>query len=139
MRTRLVLAPFVAALLALASCRSSDPRQAAAERFIDALFIKIDQPAAHELATGLAASKLDEEIRLKAGQAIDESTRQPRINYTFVQFGADQGDTASLVYDLHVAPDGADSFTRRLILTLRQDDGWKVSNYTLESSPVPGE
>jgi len=135
--------PFVVALLAAlllaAGCHSSDPRQALAERFIDALFIKIDQSSARELATGLAASKIDEEMRLKAGQAIDESTRQPTIHYTFVQLGASQGESASMVYDLHVAPDGADAFTQRLILTLRQDGGaWKVANYTLESPPIPG-
>jgi hypothetical protein len=126
------------ALTAFASCRSSDPRQAVAERFIDELFIKIDQPAARELATGLAVSKLDEEIRLKQGQAIDESTRQPQIHYSFVHAADGSGDTSSLVYDLRVAPDGADAFTRRLVLTLRRDGGsWKVANYTLESPPVP--
>ncbi len=129
----------VAALAVAGGCHSSDPRQALAERFIDALFIKIDQPSARELATGLAASKIDEEIRLKAGQAIDESTRQPTVHYTFVQLGAAPDESASLVYDLHVSPDGADTFTQRLILSLRQDGGaWKVANYTLESPPVPG-
>jgi hypothetical protein len=137
--SRAGLAAVVTALLVAGGCHSSDPRQAIAERFIDALYIRIDQPSARELATGLAASKIDEEIRLKAGQAIDESTRQPTIHYTFVQFGGSQGESASLVYDLHVAPDGADSFTQRLILTLRQDAGaWRVANYTLESPPVPG-
>ena len=137
-RSRLVVS-LVAALFLAAACHSSDPRQALAERFIDALFIRIDQPSARELATGLAASKIDEEIRLKAGQAIDESTRQPAIHYTFVQVGSAQEDSASLVYDLHVSPDGADSFTRRLILTLRQNSGsWKVANYTLETPAIPG-
>ncbi len=56
-----------------------------------------------------------------------------------MQLGAAPDESASLVYDLHVSPDGADTFTQRLILTLRQDGGaWKVANYTLESPPVPG-
>jgi hypothetical protein len=126
------------ALAAVAGCRSSDPRRAVAERFIDELFIKIDQRAARQLATGLAVSKLDEEMRLKEGQAIDESTRQPQIHYAFVQATDGSGETSSLVYDLRVAPDGADAFTRRLVLTLRRDgDAWKVANYTLESPPLP--
>src|SRR5437870_13586840 len=111
----------VAALAVAGGCHSSDPRQALAERFIDALFIQIDQPSARQLATGLAASKIDEEIRLKAGQTIDEATRQPTIHYTFVKLGTAHDDSASLVYDLHVSPDGADSFIERLILVLRQD------------------
>lgn len=130
---------FAAVLLLVAGgCHSSDPRHALAERFIDALFIKIDQPSARVLATGLAVSKLDEETRLKAGQAIDEGTRQPSIHYTFVQDGGAEDEASSLVYDLHVSPEGADTFTRRLILTLRRDGGdWKVANYTLESPPIP--
>jgi hypothetical protein len=126
-------------------CKSGDPRRAVAEAFIDRLFVTIDQSAARELAVGLAAAKIDEEIRLKGDQAIDETTRQPHINYRFVQH-ADAGgkdaeageDASSLVYELHVAPDGADAFSRRLILTLRRADGsWRVANYTLEAPPVP--
>jgi hypothetical protein len=139
---RALVPSFAIAALLLAAvgpgCHSSDPRRGAAERFIDELFIKIDQQAARRLTTGLATSKVDEEIRLKAGQQIDESTRQPSIHYTFVQAGGSGGDTASLVYDLHVAPDGADAFTRRLILTMRREGGeWKVANYTLEPPPTP--
>ena len=140
MRSLSALAMLVLTVLALPGCHSSDPRQATAERFIDELFVKIDQPAARRLATGLAASKIDDEIRLKDGQAIDDTTRQPQIHYTFVQTGPEKDDAASLVYDLHVAPDGADAFTRRLVLTVRQDDGtWKVANYTLDNPPIPGE
>ena len=140
MRSRIALP--VAALIALAipGCASSDPRQAAAERFIDELYIKIDQPAARQLAVGLAAAKIDEEIRLKDGQAIDETTRQPSVHYGFVRTDGGEGDTAALVYDLHIAPDGADAFTRRLVLSLRREDGsWKIANYTLDNPPVPGE
>jgi hypothetical protein len=139
MSCALTLALLVGAALFTPGCAPSDPRQAVAEQFIDRLYVRIDQPSARELATGLATAKIDEEIRLKAGQAIDESTRQPSIHYSFVQHAEDRQDgTSSLVYDLHVAPDGADAFTRRLILTLRHDGGvWRVANYTLESPPVP--
>ena len=131
----------VAIVASLAACESADPRRAVAERFIDQLFVRIDQHGARELTTGLATSKIDEEIRLKAGQQIDDATRQPSVAYGLVQAtGDDAAPTASLVYDLHVSPDGADTFTRRLILTVRKDgDQWKVSNYTLESPPIPGE
>jgi len=135
---RTVAVALVLVALAL-GCRSADPRRAVAEDFIDRLFVTIDQPAARQLAVGLAAAKIDEEIRLKEGQAIDETTRQPRVHYRFIQH-ADAGtdDASSLVYELHVAPDGADAFTRRLILTLRRGEGsWRVANYTLESPPIP--
>jgi hypothetical protein len=145
MSRRLVASIAVASATLVLGCTSGDPRRVVAEDFIDRLFVTIDQPAARELAVGLAAAKIDEEIRLKGDQAIDDATRQPRINYRFVQH-ADAGgedatagaDAASLVYELHVAPDGADAFSRRLILTLRRaDGGWRVANYTLEAPPVP--
>lgn len=133
----IALALLVVATLDAGSCTPADPRRAVSEQFIDRLFIVIDQPAARELAIGLAASKIDEEIRLKTDQAIDESTRQPHIHYRFVQQAGDgQGETSSLVYELQVAPEDADAFTRRLILTLRREgDVWRIANYTLESPP----
>jgi hypothetical protein len=128
------------ALAALAvACAPADPQQVAAERFIDRLFVEIDQRAARELTAGLATAKIDEEIRLTTGQAIDESTQKPRVHYRFVQRSEREDATASLVYELDVSPDGTDAFTRRLILTLRREgDAWKVSNYTLESPPEAG-
>jgi hypothetical protein len=129
----------VSALLAGTSCAPADPRRVVAEEFIDRLFVVIDQVSARELAVGLARAKIDEEIRLKGDQAIDEATRQPRVHYDFVQLaGAEGDDTTSLVYQLSIAPDGTESFTRRLILTVRHSaEGWRVANYTLESPPAP--
>jgi hypothetical protein len=123
---------------ATAACSTPDPRRAVAEAFIDQLFVVIDQQAARELATGLAIAKLDEELRLRGDVQIDESTRQPRVTYTFRESRGDVSDEASsLVYDLHVAPDGTDAFTRRLILTVRRvGDVWRVGNYTLEATAV---
>jgi hypothetical protein len=129
------------ALAALAAaCAPGDPQQAVAEQFIDRVFVVIDQAAARELATGLAISKLDEEIRLRGDVAIDETTRQPRVTYDLLERRGAPGDaTVSLVYTLYVAPDGIDSFTRRLILTMRRvADGWRVANYTLEAPPDVG-
>jgi len=137
-RMRIAVIVVLAAAL-VSACKPSDPRRVVAENFIDRLYVTIDQPSARELAVGLAAAKIDEEIRLKNGQAIDEATRQPSIHYRFLQDSPASGDdAASLVYELHVAPDGADAFTRRLILTLRPADGaWRVANYTLETPTVP--
>lgn len=126
------------ALLA-SSCQPTDPRRVIAEDFIDRLFVVIDQASARELATGLAVTKLDEEIRLRGDQEIDESTRKPRVTYEFLESHGDgQDEASSLVYDLRVAPDGADSFNQRLILTLRRtESGWRVGNYTIEAPAEP--
>jgi len=117
-------------------CDPADARRVVAEDFIDRLFVIIDQQSARELATGLAVKKLDEEIRLRGDVQIDTSTRQPQITYSFLESrGDEQQPTSSLVYELYVSPDGADEFTRRLVLTLRQvENEWRVGNYTLESA-----
>jgi hypothetical protein len=124
-------------LVLASACEPGDPRRAVAEQFIDRLFVVIDQAAARELATGLAVEKLDEEIRLRGDVEIDESTRQPRVSYSLLEGRGDLDDEASsLVYELYVAPDGTDAFSRRLILTMRRaGDAWRVANYTLESPP----
>jgi hypothetical protein len=135
MARRLAYAMLVLVALYGVSCTPADPRRVVAEDFIDRLFVVIDQASARDLATGLAVEKLDEEIRLRGDQQIDESTRKPRVTYRFVASRGDpQEEASSLIYQLRVAPDGADSFTRRLILTLRRDgDRWRVGNYTLET------
>ena len=123
----------VSVVLLTVACQSPDPRRAVAEEFIDRLFVVIDQHAARELAVGLAVEKLDEEIRLKGDETIDEGTRQPRVTYALLEQRDGSGDdTASLVYELRVAPDGAERFDRHLMLTLRRFEGaWQVANYTL--------
>jgi hypothetical protein len=138
MRSRWSTAVLATSLVLVSACEPADPRRSVAEQFIDRLFVVIDQAAARELATGLAVEKLDEEIRLRGDAEIDESTRQPRVNYSFLEGRGGLGDEASsLVYELYVAPDGADSFSRRLILTMRRaGDAWRVSNYSLESPPA---
>ena len=135
MISRITLAVVLA--VAVQACGPTDPRRTVAEQFIDRLYVMIDQSAARELAAGLAVAKLDEELRLKQGQAIDDGTRKPHVSYAFVERkGADADPVASLIYELRVQPDGAEEFTKRLFLTMRQDAGqWRVANYTLDSPP----
>lgn len=119
-------------------CAPADARRGVAEDFIDRLFVVIDQRSARELATGLAVKKLDEEIRLRGDVQIDETTRQPQVTYSFLESRGDEHQpTSSLVYELYVSPDGAEEFTRRLILTLRHAENvWRVGNYTLEAAAL---
>lgn len=109
-----------------------------AEEFIERQFVTIDQVRAKELAVGLAIAKLDEEIRLKGDQVIDDTTRKPNVSYELIESRAEpDGDVASLVYTLHVVPDGVEPFTSRLILTLRRgEQGWRIANYSLDAAPA---
>ncbi|MDE0028368.1 MAG: hypothetical protein OXU42_03060 [Deltaproteobacteria bacterium] len=120
-----------ALLLALAGCQGEGDitPQGAAEAFIDRHYVEIDLLKARELTAGLARSKLDEELRLTSGQAIDVGTRKPRIYYKLLQRRESRGRTA-FVYELTIRPDGGGEFTRKLMIRVRKEQaGWRVSNY----------
>jgi hypothetical protein len=126
----------IAVLLVLAAplvvgCRpdASTPR-GAAERFLDAHYVRIDLPAARELTTGLARHKVEDEIRLVGAQEIDDSTRKPTIHYTLLEEHPDGEQAVNYLYRADITVEDADRFERRWLVTVRRDDtGWRVTNY----------
>lgn len=118
-------------LLALAGCQGegdTTPR-GAAEAFMDSHYVEIDLAKAREFTAGLARSKIDEELRLTSGQAIDVATRKPRVYYKLLQRRESRGRTA-FVYELTIRPDDGGEFTRKLMIRVRKEEaGWRVSNY----------
>jgi hypothetical protein len=101
-----------------------------AERFIDAHYVRIDLGASRAYTRGLALQKVDDEIRLTAGQTIDDGTRVPRVHYTLADEQVRSDDVVSYTYDATFRVEGADPVERTLQLTVRRgDDGWKVTNY----------
>jgi hypothetical protein len=123
----------LAVLLPLCSACWSDPNSARgiAERFLDAHYIQIDLQAAKPYCTGLALSRLEDEIRLTQGQTIDEETRKPQVHY-HLQEEKPRGDKrVSLLYEATISVDGAGQFTKKILLTMRrQEEGWRVANYS---------
>ena len=114
----------------LAGCRT-DPNSArgVAELFVDAHYVRIDLPAAKLVVSGLALHKLEEEQRLTAGNAIDESTRMPTVRYRLLE-EKNEKDTASFVFEGTIQVEDAGQFKRRWIVTTRlSDNAWKVSNF----------
>jgi hypothetical protein len=116
--------------LALFACHADERTpQGVAERFVDQYYVQINLAAAKPLCAGLAAKKLEEEERLTAGQAIDESTRKPLIRYSLID-KKEEGDRPSFVFEGRIQVDGADTFTRKWIVTTRREgEAWKVSNF----------
>ena len=135
---------------ALAACGpAAGTPEAAARDFLDAHYLLADLQASSLLTTGLAASKVGEEIRLTEGFERGTDTRMPRINYRLDrQFagsagavagdapGVGAGDSASdaqavmMVYRLTVSPVGAEPFDKEVLLRLVKSEGkWLVSNY----------
>ncbi len=115
----------------LSACQP-DPNspRGVAERFLDAHYVQMDLEVAKGYCSGLALKRVEEEIRLTEGQAIDASTRLPRVYYTLVR-ETPRGDTrVSLQYQAKIFVAGAGEFQKELLLSLRKEqDGWRVMHY----------
>ena len=124
---------FIICLLAalLAGCgRDLKTAQGVAEEFVDQHYVNIDLRKAKEYAVGLAQQKIDEEIRLTAGQVIDASTRKPSVHYHLLEKKESEG-RVSFLYEGTIRAEDAPDFTRRwLVVARKEGDRWRVSNFT---------
>ena len=78
----------------------------------------------------MALDKVNEEIRLTAGQKIDMSTQKPKVNYRLLEKKEGEG-RASFLYEGTIQSDDGSSFTRKWLIATRKDaDQWRVSNFT---------
>ncbi|TMA05274.1 MAG: hypothetical protein E6J89_19305 [Deltaproteobacteria bacterium] len=118
--------------IALLSTCGRDLRTArgVVEEFVDQHYVRIDLQKAKEYVVGLALEKINEEIRLTSGQAIDASTRKPRIHYKLLE--KKEGEQrASFLYEGTIEAEDAPAFTRRWLVAARKEDNqWRVSNFT---------
>lgn len=100
------------------------------EEFIDQNYVRIDLQEAKKYVVGLALEKMNEQIRLTAGHAIDASTRKPRVNYELLE-KKEAENRASFLYLGTIRSDDGYEFTRRWLITARKEDNaWRVSNFT---------
>ena len=123
--------PFLAWVIFLNGCtRDLGTAQGVAEEFVDQHYVHIDLQKAKAYAVSVALDKLNEEIRLTAGQKIDASTQKPKVNYRLLE--KKEGETrASFLYEGKIVSDDGSSFTRKwLILARKEADQWRVSNFT---------
>jgi len=104
--------------------------QGVVEEFVDQHYVYIDIQKAKQYAIGLALAKLNEEIRLTAGQNIDASTQKPKINYTLLE-KKENGNRASFLYEGTIRSDDGTSFTRKWLIAARKEGNqWRVSNFS---------
>ena len=114
----------------VACSRDSSPAQTIVESFLDAHYVTIDLVKSKEFTVGLAASKIDNQIRLTQGQSIDASTRMPRVHYKLLN-KKENDKRASFVYEGTIQTDDGESFTRKWLISARTDGNqWRVSNFT---------
>lgn len=118
------------AFAAVACGRDLGTAQGVAEEFVDQHYVNIDLVKAKALTVSVARQKLNEELRLTAGQKIDASTRKPRINYRLLE-KRESPERATFFYEGTIQSDDGTSFTRKWMITARQENGqWRVSNFT---------
>jgi hypothetical protein len=123
--------PFLIWLLFLNGCgRDLRTAQGVADEFVDQHYVNFDLQKAKAYAVSLALDKINEEIRLTAGQKIDASTQKPKINYRLLE--KKEGERrASFLYEGTIQSDDGSSFTRKWLVAARKEaDQWRVSNFT---------
>ena len=118
------------AVLVGACRRDLRSAQGVVEEFVDQHYVNINLQKAKEYSVGLALEKINEEIRLISGQAIDASTRKPRVHYRLLE--KKEGERrASFLYEGTIRAEDAPEFTRRWLVVARKEGGeWHVSNFT---------
>ena len=121
---------FLSAALLLGACgRDLQTAQGVVEEFLDQHYVNINLQEAKKHTSGPARAKVDEEIRLTAGQPIDASTRKPRVHYRLLKKEIGE-NRARFLYEGTIRAEDAPEFKRRWLLTARKEEGrWWVSNF----------
>lgn len=130
MRRRGVIAgTAVLALLLLFACGGKGGPEEVAGRFMERYYVRANLQEAEALVSGLAAQKIQEELRLIAGVVSDAQTRSREVSYTLKE-GKEEGDRAFFVYEVTITTKGVGSFKKRSILSLGRIDGvWRITNF----------
>jgi len=127
---RVALVIFSWALFLSACGRDLGTAQGVVEEFVDQHYVRIDLPQAKAYTVSVALEKINEEIRLTAGQQIDASTRKPKVNYQLLK-KKESGGRASFLYEGTIQSDDGTSFTRKWLVAARKEGAqWRVSNFT---------
>ena len=118
-------------LMFIGACgRDLGSAQGVVEEFVDHHYVAIDLAKAKTLAVSLALSKVNEEIRLTAGQTIDASSQKPRVHYRLLE-KKESAERASYLYEGTIQSNDGTSFIRKWLVTARKEGNqWRVSNFT---------
>ena len=117
-------------LLCIACGRDLNTAQGVAEEFVDHHYVNFDLQKAKLYTVSVALAKINEEIRLTAGHKIDASTQKPRVNYSLLEKNENE-KRSTYLYEGRIQSDDGTAFTRKWLITARREnDGWRVSNFT---------
>lgn len=116
---------------------SNDPRKIA-DAFCFRYFIQLNQSEALQIASGLAAGKLRQEIELLKGSARqfqdgeqEFHRAKPFIDYKMTQRTDQDADHVLFLYHLTIeARQGSEKMEREILVsTIRENGRWTVNNY----------
>ncbi|HEY6419967.1 MAG TPA: hypothetical protein VIX59_13265 [Candidatus Binataceae bacterium] len=119
----------VASTLMTFGCVPGNSPRGVVDQFITARYVAIDLNATEKLCTGVALDQVHQEMKLIAGQKIDDTTRKPVVHYK-LKAERDAVDHIQYVFRATIdVPDGG-SFEKNLMITARKEGNtWKVSNF----------
>ncbi len=124
-------------LLLLPGCA---PRSAerVADRFVDLYFVEIDQKRVLPLTTGLARTKLEEELSLVEGIRRNYQPEQAKPSIFYARASSlVAGDHARFAYDLTIRQ-GRDETKRHALISVERIDGkWTVANFMVGEGHLP--
>jgi hypothetical protein len=135
----------VRALLLLCLVGGCAPKTPAAiaDKFVDLYFVEIDQRRALPLASGLARSKIEEELSLvaKVRQTEDPNNAgKPSVFYTRrdAQVAPDNLH-ARFAYDITIRQGRDETRRNALISVERVGEEWKVANFIVREEHLPAK
>ncbi|HYZ87720.1 MAG TPA: hypothetical protein VE620_00345 [Myxococcales bacterium] len=122
-----------AALALLIACGGMKDPGSVADKFVDRYYVESDQQGAMPFAAGVAALRLQDELRLTRearAPGVPYPSRQVRVYYTRSALTGD-GAERTAEYKLDIRPQGGGKLQREAHLTLaRQQDGtWRVVRF----------
>ena len=113
-----------------ACARDLNTAQGVVEEFVDQHYVIIDLQKAKAYTVSVALEKINEEIRLTAGQKIDASTHKPSINYKLLE-KKEGANRVSFLYEGTIQSDDGTSFIRKWLISVRKEGSqWRVSNFS---------
>jgi hypothetical protein len=122
-----------AALALLVACGGMKDPGSVADKFVDHYYVESDQQGAMPFTAGVAALRLQDELRLTAearAPGVPYPSRQVRVYYKRESLAGD-GAERTADYKLDIRPQGGGTLQRDAHLTLaRQQDGtWRVVRF----------
>jgi hypothetical protein len=122
-----------AAFALLIACGGMKDPGSVADKFVDRYYVESDQQGAMPFAAGVAALRLQDELRLTAearAPGVPYPSRQVRVYYTRSALTGNAAERTA-DYKLDIRPQGGGSLQREAHLTLqRQQDGtWRVVRF----------